>query len=70
MYSEVKKMNENIEKTLWMLILGVLIGLTVSVHILFLIILIPYCLIDGAYSRGRNWILYWNKVKVLKVKVR
>ena len=61
-------MNENLEKILWLVGLILLVALTME-FILALGLTIPYCLYMGAYFRGKNWLLGWEDVKVIRRKL-
>jgi hypothetical protein len=61
-------MNEDIEKLLWILFLLILTILLLEVSVYFIVVVIPYCLYMGAYFRGKNWILDWEEVSVIKGK--
>ena len=63
-------MKEDVEKILWMVLIGILLLSVIEIHLLFLIPLTIYSVFMGAKFRGKNWFLGWNRVIELNEKVK
>ena len=59
-------MNKDLEITLWIICLLIFIGLA-DINEWFIFLLVPFSLYMGAYFRGKNWFIGWEKVKWQKM---